>query len=58
MNLMDLAEENLHEILVKDFKEAVVFADAERRIRIFNRSAEAFFEIGAKRVLVRYLTLA
>jgi signal transduction histidine kinase len=58
MTVMDVAAENLHEILVKDFKEAVVFADAERRIRIFNRSAEAFFEIGAKRVLGKDLDRA
>ena len=48
---MELTEQGLYEILLKNFKEAVVFADAEGRIRIFNRAAEDYFEVSGKKVL-------
>jgi PAS domain S-box-containing protein len=52
---MNRAEQNLYEILLKNFKEAVVFADAEGRIRIFNRAAEDYFHINGKKVLGKKL---
>jgi PAS domain S-box-containing protein len=47
---MNRAEQNLYEILLRNFKEAVVFADAEGRIRIFNPIAEDYFQISGKKV--------
>ena len=52
---MDLREQNLCEILLKNFKEAVVFADVEGRIQIFNRAAEDYFEVSSKKVLGKKL---
>lgn len=52
---MERMEQDLYEILLKNFKEAVVFADAERRIRIFNRAAEDYFEVSGKEVLGKKL---
>jgi nitrogen-specific signal transduction histidine kinase len=46
---MNRAEQNLYEILLRNFKEAVVFADAEGRIRIFNPIAEDYFQISGKK---------
>ena len=55
---MNSAEYNLHEILLKNFKEAVVFADAQGRIQIFNPVAENYFEISGKQVLGKKLERA
>jgi PAS domain S-box-containing protein len=52
---MDLTEQNLYEILLRNFKEALVFADGEGRIRIFNRAAEDYFEVNGKKVLGKKL---
>src|SRR4030042_4318238 len=52
---MKPAENNLYEILVKNLREAVVFADAQRRVRIFNRIAEEYFQISGKKVLGKRL---
>jgi PAS domain S-box-containing protein len=49
------AEHNLYEILLRNLREAVVFADAEGRIRIFNRMAEEYFQIRGKKVLGKRL---
>ena len=47
---MNRTEQNLHEIILKNFKEAVVFADAQERIQIFNPVAEEYFRISGKQV--------
>ena len=52
---MNPTDQNLHEILLKNFKEAVVFADAQSRIQIFNPVAEKYFEISGKQVLGKKL---
>jgi two-component system sensor histidine kinase AtoS len=52
---MNPAENNLYEILLKNLREAVVFADAQRRVRIFNRIAEEYFQISGKKVLGKRL---
>ena len=52
---MTRTDQTLPEILLRDFKEAVVFADAEGRIRVFNRVAEGYFQISGKRVLGKKL---
>ncbi len=48
-------DQDLYEILLKNSKEAVVFADGESRIQIFNPVAEKYFEIRAKQVLGKKL---
>jgi nitrogen fixation/metabolism regulation signal transduction histidine kinase len=48
-------EQNLYEIILKNFKEAVVFADAQGRIQIFNLMAEKYFQIAGKKVLAKRL---
>jgi PAS domain S-box-containing protein len=52
---MNQTEQNLHEILLKNLKEAVVFADAQGRIQVFNPIAEDYFQIRAKEVLGKRL---
>jgi nitrogen-specific signal transduction histidine kinase len=52
---MNRTEQNLHETILKNFKEAVVFADAQGRIQIFNVIAEKYFQISEKRVLGKRL---
>jgi signal transduction histidine kinase len=52
---MNRSDQNLYEILLRNFKEAVVFADAEGRIRVFNRVAEDYFQINGKKVLGKKL---
>jgi signal transduction histidine kinase len=52
---MNQTEQNLHEILLKNLKEAVVFADAQGRIQVFNPIAEDYFQIRAKKVLGKRL---
>jgi PAS domain S-box-containing protein len=52
---MDPSEQNLYEILLRNLKEAVVFVDAQGRIRIVNQVAEKYFEIGGDKVLGRKL---
>jgi signal transduction histidine kinase len=51
-------DQNLYEILLKNFREAVVFADAQGRIQIFNPVAENYFEIRGKKVLGKRLERA
>ena len=51
-------EQNLHEIILRNFKEAVVFADAQGRIQIFNVIAEKYFQTSAKKVLGKRLDRA
>ncbi len=48
-------EQNLYEIILRDFKEAVVFADVQERVQIFNYIAEKYFQISRKRVLGKKL---
>ena len=52
---MNRTDQNLYEILLRNFREAVVFADAEGRIRVFNRVAEDYFQINGKKVLGKKL---
>jgi PAS domain S-box-containing protein len=52
---MNSVENNLYEILLRNLREAVVFADANGRIRIFNRIAEEYFQIRGKKVLGKRL---
>ncbi len=52
---MNRADPNLYEILLNNFKEAVVFADAQSRIQIFNPVAEKYFEMSGKQVLGKRL---
>ena len=52
---MNRPDQDLYEILLKNFKEAVVFADAQSRIQIFNPVAEKYFEISGKQVLGKKL---
>jgi nitrogen-specific signal transduction histidine kinase len=48
---IDRIEQNLHEVLLRNLKEAVIFADAEGRIRVFNRVAEDYFQVSGEKVL-------
>jgi PAS domain S-box-containing protein len=48
---MSRSDENLYEILLKNLKEAIVFADAGGRIQIFNPVAEEYFDIRRKEAL-------
>jgi PAS domain S-box-containing protein len=48
---MSRSDENLYEILLKNLKEAIVFADARGRIQIFNPVAEEYFEIRKRQAL-------
>jgi len=52
---MNQADQNLYEILLKNLKEAVVFADAQGRIQVLNSIAEDYFQIRAKKVLGKRL---
>src|SRR4030042_2840812 len=44
-------DQNLYEILLRNLKEAVIFADEQGRIRIFSRVAETYFRMTGKKVL-------
>jgi two-component system sensor histidine kinase HydH len=48
-------EQSLHEIILKNFKDAVIFADDQGRIQIFNLIAEKYFQIAGKKVLGKKL---
>jgi signal transduction histidine kinase len=48
---MNPAIQNLSEILLRNLKEAVIFADASGRIQIFNAVAEEYFQVRMGRVL-------
>ena len=48
---MNPAGQNLYEILLRNFKEAVIFADASGHIQIFNAVAEEYFQVRVDRVL-------
>ena len=48
-------DKNLYETLLTNLKEAVIFVDAGRRVRIFNRVAEKYFELPGKKVLGKKL---
>ena len=50
---MQRVEQDLYEILLRNLKEAVFFADAEGRIRIFNAVAEQYFELRGERIIGR-----
>jgi signal transduction histidine kinase len=52
---MNRSDQDLYEIILKNFKEAVVFADAQERIQIFNPIAEKYFQISGKQVLGKRL---
>jgi signal transduction histidine kinase len=52
---MNQPEQNLHEILLGNLREAVVFTDTQKRIRIFNRIAEKYFQVDGKKVLGKKL---
>jgi signal transduction histidine kinase len=55
---MNQADQNLYEILFRNWKEAVVFADAQGRIRIFNAMAEEYFQIRMGQALGKRLERA
>lgn len=48
---MEAGPSHLSEIILRNLKEAVIFADTEGRIQIFNPVAEQYFEIKEKKVL-------
>jgi PAS domain S-box-containing protein len=52
---MNRKDQNLYEVLIKNLKEAIVFADAEGRIQVFNPIAEEYFEISGKQALGKRL---
>ncbi len=52
---MNRTDQHLYEIILKNFKEAVLFADSQGRIQIFNPIAEKYFEISGKQVLGKKL---
>ena len=52
---MNSVEHNLYEILLRNLREAVVFTDAQRQIRIFNPVAEDYFQISGKKILGKRL---
>jgi PAS domain S-box-containing protein len=52
---MNRKDQNLYEVLIKSLKEAIVFADAEGRIQVFNPVAEEYFEISKKQALGKRL---
>lgn len=52
---MNRTEQNLSEILLRNLNEAVIFADAQGRVQIFNPIAEEYFEIKEKKVLGKRL---
>ena len=52
---MTRKDQTLHEILLKNFKEAIIFADGEGRIQVFNPVAEKYFEIKRKQALGKRL---
>jgi nitrogen fixation/metabolism regulation signal transduction histidine kinase len=53
--MMNRTEPNLHEIILRNFKEAVIFADSQGRIQIFNPIAEEYFQISGRQVLGKKL---
>jgi PAS domain S-box-containing protein len=52
---MNRKDQNLYEVLIKNLKEAIIFADAEGRIQVFNPVAEEYFEISGKQALGKRL---
>ena len=52
---MNRADQNLSELILRNLNEAVIFADAQGRVQIFNRVAEEYFEIKEKQVLGKRL---
>jgi len=52
---MDPIEQNLYEVLLGNLKEAVIFADAEERVRVFNPVAEEYFQVKGEKVLGKKL---
>ena len=52
---MNRTDQTLHEIILRNFKEAIVFADAQERIQIINPIAEKYFQISKKQVLGKRL---
>jgi PAS domain S-box-containing protein len=52
---MNRTEQNLYEIILRNFKEAIVFTDDQGRIQIFNPVAEKYFQISGKQVLGKKL---
>ena len=55
---MKRTDPNLYEVILRNLKEAVIFADADGRVQIFNAVAEKYFEIVAKSILGRKLDRA
>jgi PAS domain S-box-containing protein len=52
---MNRKDQNLYEILLKNFKEAIIFANPQGRIQVFNPIAEEYFEIKKKQALGKRL---
>jgi signal transduction histidine kinase len=55
---MNRTDPNLYEVVLRNLKEAVIFADADGRVQIFNPVAEEYLEISGKNVLGRRLERA
>lgn len=52
---MNRKDQNLYEILLRNLKEAIIFANDQGRIQVFNPVAEEFFEIRRKQALGKRL---
>lgn len=52
---MEKAEQNIYELLIRNLEEAVIFADVEGKVRIFNPMAEKYFELREKDVVGKRL---
>jgi len=55
---MSQNSQSLYEILFRNLKEAVVFADAQGRVQIFNAMAEEYFQVRTGRVIGKKLDKA
>ena len=54
---LEYADFNLHQAIIEQAPDAVIFADREGAIRVWNRGAEALFGYGAAEVLGKSLDL-
>lgn len=52
---MEQTEQNLHELLIMNLEEAVIFTDVDGRIKIFNPTAEKYFGLRERDVIGKKL---
>jgi len=52
---MEQTEQNLHELLIRNLEEAVIFTDVDGRIKIFNPTAEKYFGLRERDVIGKKL---